>query len=96
MEEMTHMYGLIGMLIWVKTTIEMNDELFRAAKQAAAHDGITLRELIERGVRGELDRRERLGYVLPDLSVDGEGVRPGVDEGDWDQVAAIIYTGRGG
>lgn len=90
------MHGLLDMLIWVKTTIEMNDELFRRAKQAAAHDGITLRELVERGVRSELERRERRGFVLPDLSVDGEGVQPGITEGDWDQIASIIYSGRGG
>jgi hypothetical protein len=84
------------MLIWVKTTIEMNDELFRRAKQVAAHDGITLRELVETGLRSELDRRERRRYVLSDLSVDGDGVQPGVTEGDWDQIASIIYAGRGG
>jgi hypothetical protein len=90
------MYGFIDILIWVKTTIEMNDELFRRAKRAAAHDGITLRELVETGLRSELDRRERRSYDLSDLSVDGDGVQSGVTEGDWDQIASIIYAGRGG
>jgi hypothetical protein len=84
------------MLMRVKTTIEMNDELFRRAKAAAAEDGITMRELVERGVRGELERREASGYVLPDASVGGEGVQPGITEGDWAQISSLIYDGRGG
>lgn len=74
----------------------MNDELFRQAKQVAAADGITLRELIERGVRSELHRRTATEYVLPDASFGGDGVVAGITEGDWSTVSALIYAGRGG
>lgn len=38
----------------MKTTIELPDELSRDAKRFAREHGVTLRELIERGLRREL------------------------------------------
>jgi hypothetical protein len=35
----------------VKTTVEISDSLFREAKEYAAKQGITLREVFERGLR---------------------------------------------
>ena len=35
----------------MKTTVELDDELFKAAKRAALEEGITLRQLIEEGLR---------------------------------------------
>ena len=84
------------MLTDVKTTIEMNDELFRRAKRVAASDGVTLKELIETGLRAELERRRATDYVLPDATFDGDGVAAGITEGDWDTISALIYPSRGG
>lgn len=92
----THMYGLIGTLIRVKTTIDLNDELFRRAKQVAAVEGTTLRQLVESGLRAELARRESGDFTLLDASFGGRGVQPGIDEGDWDSIREAIYAGRGG
>jgi hypothetical protein len=74
----------------------MNDELFRKAKQVAAAEGITLKELIENGVRNEHAQRQRGSYTLADVSFDGRGVHPGITEGDWDTIRELIYSGRGG
>ncbi len=82
-------------MILMKTTIELNDELFRRAKRTAAAEGVTLRELIESGLRTELDARLHGDFVLEDKSFGGNGVRPGVTEGDWDALAALIYADRG-
>jgi hypothetical protein len=38
----------------MKTTIEINDELFRTARQRAADTGTTLRALVEEGLRSVL------------------------------------------
>lgn len=38
----------------MKTTVEIPDQLARAAKEHARAHGLTLRELIERGLRHEL------------------------------------------
>jgi hypothetical protein len=38
----------------MKTTVEIDDELLKAAKKAAIDEGVTLRELIEDGLRHRL------------------------------------------
>ena len=38
----------------MKTTVEIEDELFKAAKRAAVEEGVTLRELLEDGLRHRL------------------------------------------
>ncbi len=43
----------------MKTTVELPDDLFIAAKTRAAETRSTLRELIERGLRHELQRPRR-------------------------------------
>lgn len=42
----------------MKTTVELSDQLARDAKAFARAHGLTLRELIERGLRYELQRRK--------------------------------------
>ncbi len=41
----------------MKTTIELPDELFVAAKQRAAEERSTLRSIVERGLRAQLARK---------------------------------------
>jgi hypothetical protein len=79
----------------MKTTIEISDDLLRRAKTTAAAEGTTLRALVESGLRNELRVREQGGYVLPDASFGGNGVQPGINEGDWSTLRDLIYAGRG-
>jgi hypothetical protein len=70
----------------MKTTIELPDELFIAAKRRAAEDRSTLRAIVERGLRAQLRRprggRKRAGRsAIRWVTVDG-GLPPGVDLGD--------------
>lgn len=44
----------MNMLIFMRTTIDINDALFRLAKREAARRGEPLRELVERALRGHL------------------------------------------
>jgi hypothetical protein len=70
----------------VKTTIELNDELLRRAKQQAAMDGTTLRSVFEHALQRWLDEREpaKTGYVLRDGRFHGGTSK--VDELDWDRI----------
>ncbi|MGI8784603.1 MAG: type II toxin-antitoxin system VapB family antitoxin [Acidobacteriota bacterium] len=43
----------------MKTTIEINDELFREAKRRAAKEGASLREIIETALRRAADPESR-------------------------------------
>ncbi len=79
-----------SMLLCVRTTIELNDELFRAAKRRAADEGVTLRELIERSLRSHLTKgAPRRGYKLKLKTVRGR-VRPGVRLDDRDSLFDLM------
>ena len=67
----------------MKTTIELPDDLFIAAKRRAAEDRCTLRAIVERGVRAQLRRPRVVGKrarrsAIRWVTVDG-GLPPGLD-----------------
>ena len=67
----------------MKTTIELPDDLFIAAKRRAAESRSTLRAIIERGLRAQLRRvptgQKRAGRpAIRWVTVDG-GLPPGLD-----------------
>lgn len=76
----------------MKTTIDLTDALFKEAKRTAAERGITLRALVEEGLRHVIDQaKPKKRFVLRDVSVRGHGLQPGQREGDWDQIRSLIY-----
>ncbi len=81
----------------MKTTVEISDGLLRQAKAAARREGVTLRTLIEAGLRAVLqERRARTApFVLRDASFRGDGVSPEFASERWDDVRDVIYEGRG-
>lgn len=65
----------------VKTTIDLPDGLAIRAKELAAAQGVTLRELVEAGLRTELDRRS-IAARPADFrfrTVGGSGLREGIE-----------------
>jgi hypothetical protein len=67
----------------MKTTIELPDDLFVAAKRRAAEDRTTLRALVERGLRSQLRRRQAVARrtappAIAWVSADG-GLPAGLD-----------------
>jgi hypothetical protein len=80
----------------MKTTVEIAEELFARTREIAQLEGTTLRALIEEGLRAALARRElKTSYRWPDLSVPGEGLSPSIEEGAWEPLRDLIYTGHG-
>ncbi len=81
----------------MKTTVEIEEALLRAAKAQARREGRTLRSVIEEGLQTVLQdrRRKRARFRLRMVTVGGKGLRPGLREGDWAQIRDIIYEGRG-
>lgn len=81
----------------MKTTIEISDALFDAAKRQAGERGTTLRALVEEGLRTVLDSSsDDDAFTLRDASVEGEGLRPDMREGGWDRIVKAAYEDRGG
>ena len=80
----------------MKTTIEINDALLADARRVAEQEGLTLRSLVESGLRAVLSGRERPArYRLPDRSVPGNGLQPEFQGASWEKIRDAIYEDRG-
>jgi hypothetical protein len=80
----------------MKTTIDIADPLLTQARQVAASEGITLRELVEDGLRRVLAERElRPAFRLRRATFRGKGLQPEVEAGSWERIRDLIYEGRG-
>lgn len=83
-------YAPANMLLCMRTTIEIADELFRQAKRRAADQGVTFREVVETALRGYLSgRRETTRYKLAWRTERGR-MRPGVDLDDRDALFDLM------
>lgn len=81
----------------MKTTIEISDALLAKTRRYAHRKGLTMRAIIEQGLRQVLaDTQGPVEFSLPDASVSGYGLHPDVQEADWDRIRAAAYEGRGG
>jgi hypothetical protein len=81
----------------MKTTIELSDSALDEARRVAAREGITLRALIEEGLRRVLAERRsrRAGFRLRDAAFDGDGLAPEFAGESWPAVRDAIYRERG-
>jgi hypothetical protein len=86
-------YRLLTHIMATKTTVEIREPLFDAAREVALEEGTSLRALIEEGLELAIEKRRRQKpFRLRKASFKGRGVREGVREGEWDET---IYEGRG-
>jgi len=80
----------------MRTTIRIDDDLYRRAKASAARRGITVGQLIEDAVRMALRPRTAEVTRVPDLPVyGGSGVLPGVDLTDPRRLRDVMDEGVG-
>jgi hypothetical protein len=80
----------------MKTTIDIAEPLLARARQVAAAEGVTLRELVEDGLRQVLDEREqRPSFNLRRATFRGQGLQPDLAEGSWQRLRDLAYEGRG-
>jgi len=89
-----HDYALAIMLLCMRTTLEISDELLRTAKKRAAHEGKPLRQVVEAALRIYLGRRPySTSYRLKWRSESGR-VQPGVRLDDREALFDLM-DGRG-
>jgi hypothetical protein len=80
----------------MKTTVEIPGPLLAAARRVAARDGLTLRELVEEGLRRVIgERRKDAPFRLRRASFKGEGLQPGLADAPWERIRDLTYEGRG-
>lgn len=83
----------------MKTTIDISDSLLVEAKRLARDEGVTLKAIVERGLRRMVVETEKTGdqpFRLRKASFKGKGLQPGLDEGSWERIRDMAYEGRGG
>jgi len=85
------------MVINMKTTIQIPDSLFEAARKLAHRERTTLKALVEEGLRRIIaERKRRQGFRLRKATFRGNGLQPHLAGASWDQIRELSYEGRGG
>lgn len=80
----------------MKTTLEISDPLLREAKKKAALEGVTLRSLVEQGLRQVLSgKKPRAAFQLRKASFKGRGQKADFADVSWDRIRQAIYEERG-
>lgn len=75
----------------MRTTVDLDEDTLRQAKQVAAANGTTLARLIEDAVKALLSRRPEPARPAVPLPVfHGRGLRPGVDLADSAGLADVM------
>ena len=81
----------------MKTTLEISDPLLREARKTADREGITLRALVEHGLRlAVAEKSKRTAFKLRDASFKGKGLHPDLADATWEKLRELSYEGRGG
>jgi len=81
----------------MKTTIDIADALLREARETAARDQTTLKDLVHEGLLRVLEERRlrREPFQLRSIEPVGGGFQPEFADGDWQRIRDEIYRGRG-
>ena len=80
----------------MKTTIDLSDALLHEARDVAARQGMTLREIVERGLRRVIDEANQpKPFKLRKAGFDGAGLQPEFRDASWERQRDAIYRGRG-
>ena len=82
----------------MKTTVEISDALLEEAKKIAAREDVTVRTLVEQGLRQVVaERKQRRGpFRLRKATFKGQGLTAESRAAGWGQLRELAYEGRGG
>ncbi|MBN1906914.1 MAG: type II toxin-antitoxin system VapB family antitoxin [Deltaproteobacteria bacterium] len=81
----------------MKTTIDIADSLLKEAREIAAKKHLTLRSLVEQGLRNiivESDSGEK--FILRKASFKGNGIRDEFRCESWNKIREAAYEDHGG
>ena len=82
----------------MRITVAISDPLFQQAKCIAAREGLTMRAMIEIGLRKVIAEKNSKGgkFHLRSASFAGAGLQPELQGGNWERIRSIAFKGRGG
>ncbi len=81
----------------MKTTKEISDPLLHEARKLAEREGVTLRALVERGLRRVVTgAKSAPPFKLRRATFKGKGLQADAHVGSWDRLRDLTYQGRGG
>ena len=78
------------MLMCVRTTLEINDDLFRRAKRRAADEGTPLRAVVENALRVYLARKPKSAAYRLHWRTESGTLQPGVRLDDRDALFDLM------
>jgi hypothetical protein len=80
----------------MKTTIDIADDLLVLGKQVAEKEHVTLRSLVEEGLRYVLTRRgQAKGFRWKPVTFKGKGLSPEFADAGWEGIRDAIYPIHG-
>jgi hypothetical protein len=80
----------------MKTTIDISDPLLREARKLAEREGVTLRALVERGLRRVVtETKPDAPFKLRRASFNGKGLQADTRGASWGRLRDLTYEGRG-
>ena len=82
----------------MKTTVEISDALLEETKKIAAREDVTVRTLIEQGLRQVVaQHKQRRGrFRLRKATFKGQGLTAEARAAGWGRIRELTYEGRGG
>lgn len=94
---MLHKTILIDIVSNMKTTIDISDSLLQEAKKLSAKRQITLRSLVEQGLREVIAKQNAdQKFKLRKASFRGSGLQDEFRGESWQKIRTAAYEGHGG
>ena len=75
----------------MKTTIDIADDLLLRAKGRAREQRMTLRGLVEQGLRRVLDEEAVAPPEMAPVTFGGRGLRPEFRNASWETIRDLVY-----
>ncbi|SDJ45229.1 antitoxin of type II TA system, VapB [Frankineae bacterium MT45] len=79
----------------MKTTFDLPEPLLRDVQALAKQRGTTSKSLVEQALRRLIEEQQGKTFSLPDLSVDGDGLRPEFKDASWETIRDAAYGSPG-
>jgi succinylarginine dihydrolase len=80
----------------MKTTIDIADPLLDQARALAAREGVTLKALVELGLRQVIAEKKKRSssFKLRRVTFKGDGLQPELEGASWERMREMIYGDR--